>query len=68
MAILGVQRLLATQLIFYLPTVTTASVASMEIGIVIMHLIRSSELPLVKIPFQVTWISIVSVGSSHDAG
>ena len=62
-AVLRVQGLLPTQLVFDLATMTAGFIASVKVWIIVMNLVRRSELPLVVIPFSATLIAIVTVGT-----
>ena len=62
-AVLRVQGLLPTQLVLDLATMTAGFIASVKIWIIVMNLVRRSELPLVVIPFSTSLIAIVTIGA-----
>ena len=62
-AVLRVQGLLPTQLVLDLATMTAGFIASVKIWIIVVHLVRRSELPLVVIPFSTPLIAIVAIAA-----
>lgn len=63
MTILRIQRLLPAQLVLDLPAVAACSVPDLEVGIVVMHLVRGSVFPLIELAVHVGIIAIVAVGA-----
>ena len=61
MAVLGIQWLLSTQLILDLPTMAASLVSRVEIGIVIVNLVRCALLPLVVFFIDVASIAIIAI-------
>lgn len=73
MAVLGIQRLFSAQLVCHFAAMAASSVASVEIGIVVVDLVWCSMLPLVQFSLSISFVAIVTVGSvgrcslaSHD--
>ena len=60
-AILRVQGLLPTQLVLDLATMTAGFIASVKSWIIVVNLVRRSELPLVVVPFSTPLVAIVTV-------
>lgn len=63
MAVLCVERLLATQLVLDLPTVTAAFVAGLEVGIVLVDFVWCTILPFIELAMHVTIVAIVAIGN-----
>ena len=61
MAVLGIQGLFPTQLVLDLATMTAGFIPSVKIWIIVVNLVRRSELPLVVVPFSAPLIAIVTV-------
>jgi hypothetical protein len=61
MTVLGIQWLLPAQLILHFSTMTAGFVASVEVCIIFVDLIRRSMLPLVELPLSVSSIAILAV-------
>lgn len=62
-AVLGIQGLFPTQLVLDFATMTAGFIASVKIWIIVVNLVRRSELPLVVLPFSTPLIAIVTVGA-----
>ncbi len=58
---LGVQWLLPTQLIPYLPAMTAALIADVKVGIIFMDLVWCSKLPLVELSLCASVVPIVTI-------
>ena len=74
MTILGIQRLLPTQLILDLPAMTASLIADVKIWVIVMDSIGRSEFPRVQISFRAPGVAIIAVCtvgrdlSSHCSG
>jgi len=71
MAELGVKRLLSAQLILYLPTMTAGLVSNFEVRVVLVHLVRSSVLPVIVLVLRgcdVLALIVLLVGSHVGSG
>lgn len=61
--ILRIQRLLPAQLILDLSAVATRSVPDLEIGIVVVHLVRRTVFPLIELAMHIGIVAIVTIGA-----
>lgn len=67
MAVLRIQWPLPAQLIPDLPTVTARLIAHMEVGIVVVHLVRRAVLPPVELALHAAVVAVVAVGPVSGA-
>ena len=63
MTILRIQRLLPTQLVLDPSAMAARSVPDLEVGIVVVHLVRRSIFPLIELAVHVGIIAIITVGA-----
>lgn len=65
---LAIQRLFATQLVLNLAAVACSLVASLEVVVLIVHLVRRAELPVVQtlLALLVDLVRIHAAGESAD--
>lgn len=61
MAVLGIQRLLPTQLILDLTAMTASFIASVKVWIAVVDLVGCSMLPFVVLAFSVSFVAIITV-------
>lgn len=61
MAVFRVEGLLSAQLVLDLPTVTATMVSHLEVGVVVVHFVRCTELPLVEFTLELALVTIVAI-------
>ena len=61
--IFRIQRLLPAQFVLDLSAVAARLVPGLEIGIVVVHLVRRTVFPLIELAMHVVIVAIVTVGA-----
>ena len=62
MAVFRIQWLLPAQLVFDLPTVTASPIPDVEIRVIFVDLVRSTEFPLVQLSFGASLVAVLTIG------